>query len=79
MLNLFSAVVKRFAAKVAGADYIDRLNVDELEKEISQLRSKISYQDGDIAFAQSILARYAKEVEELMRENAVLRFSRTDS
>ncbi len=47
--------------------------IAELTAEIAALNRRIEVQDGDIAFAQSILSRYTAEIEELMQENMRLR------
>ena len=47
--------------------------IARLEAEIGALNRRIELQDGEIAFAQAILARYTHEIEELMRENIRLR------
>jgi hypothetical protein len=51
--------------------------VAELSAEIAALNRRIEIQDGDIAFAQTILARYTAEIEALMQENMSLRRKHT--
>lgn len=67
------SVASFIARKLASTSCVRDAKFAELEAEIVALRRQIEVQDGDIAFAQSILARYSLELESLIKENVQLR------
>jgi hypothetical protein len=75
MLKQFLSAAKSIANQCASSKGADPAKLEELASEISVLQRKIDCQDGDLAFAQSILARYSLEIERLIRENVQLRIS----
>lgn len=76
MPKRFFSDAKRIVRKLISGDSRLARKVAQLTAEIEALNRRIEVQDGDIAFAQSILARYTAEMEGLMRENMSLRKER---